>query len=271
MDLKDKRQKVINCILIFVFIIILFIIAFATVSFIEISKRRKENNVNYSQKNNSNIEEFQKNKKEDERIRVIIDRKLKDDDIHKENNKTKYYIKINNQANVVTIYTKDSKGDYNVPIKAMICSIGDATPEMGIYEISDKYDWRFLQGDVYGQYAVRITGHILFHSVPYKNQSKDSLEWWEFDKLGTKASLGCIRLQVEDAKWIYDNCEKGTQVEFYSNENPGPLGKTEVEKISDFEDNLKCWDPTDPDENNPWKMYKENLQNIKSTNNSNEK
>lgn len=165
-----------------------------------------------------------------------------------------YYIKVNNQANVVTVYKKDKKGEYNTPIKAMICSIGDATPASGVYTMSDKYTWRLLQGNVYGQYAYRITGHILFHSVPYTAQDKSTLEWWEYDKLGTKASLGCIRLKVEDARWIYNNCIPGTQVEFYSSSNPGPLGKPTARKISS-DDEVKNWDPTDPDSNNPWKEY----------------
>lgn len=176
-----------------------------------------------------------------------------------QNNETKevdipYYIKVNNQANVVTIYKKDSKGEYTVPVKAMICSIGTATPESGVYSMSDKYTWRLLQGDVYGQYACRITGHILFHSVPYEEKDKSTLEWWEYDKLGTEASLGCIRLTVEDAKWIYDNCVSGTKVEFYSSSNPGPLGKPTAQKISDDEE-VRNWDPTDPDKDNPWKDY----------------
>ena len=66
----------------------------------------------------------------------------------------------------------------------------------------------------------------MFHSVPYEKKDKSTLEWWEYDKLGETASLGCIRLTVKDAKWIYDNCMKGTKVEFYSDENPGPLRKT---------------------------------------------
>ncbi len=168
-----------------------------------------------------------------------------------------YYIKVNNEANVVTIYKKDSSGNYTVPVKAMVCSIGTATPETGVYTISDKYTWRLLQGDVYGQYATRITGHILFHSVPYEKQDKSTLEWWEYDKLGTEASLGCIRLTVEDAKWIYDNCVSGTQVEFYSSSDPGPLGKPTAQKISEDVE-VRNWDPTDPDPNNPWTEYLEN-------------
>lgn len=33
-----------------------------------------------------------------------------------------YYIKVNYGANVVTVYKKDSKGKYTVPVKAMLCS-----------------------------------------------------------------------------------------------------------------------------------------------------
>lgn len=172
---------------------------------------------------------------------------------------TPYYIKVNYKANVVTVYKKDSNGKYTVPVKAMVCSCGDATPTSGVYTIptdpkNAKYVWRLLQGNVYGQYATRITGHILFHSVPYTKQDKSKLEWEEYDKLGTKASLGCIRLTVQDAKWIYDNCPLGTQVEFYGDSNPGPLGKPTAQKISN-DTEVNGWDPTDPDKSNPWPDY----------------
>lgn len=193
--------------------------------------------------------------------------------------KEKYYIKVNNQANVVTIYKKDSNGYYTVPCKAMVCSIGTSTPESGVYKTSDKYTWRKLFGHtegtyVYGQYATRIVKSILFHSVPYQNPNDpSSLEYWEYDKLGTKASAGCIRLTVEDAKWIYDNCAKGTQVEFYSSEDPGPLGKPTAQKISNESAEVRGWDPTDPSGSNPWKTYNANKQtqqnNNKNQNNNN--
>ena len=170
-------------------------------------------------------------------------------------NNNPYYIKINYTQNVVTIYAKDEQGNYTQPIKAMVCSCGTATPKSGTYKISNKYEWRSLFGGVSGQYATRIVNHILFHSVPYLTYGdKGSLEYWEYDKLGTTASAGCIRLTVEDAKWIYDNCVSGTQVEFYSDSNPGPLGKPTAQKISEDEA-VRGWDPTDPDANNPWKSY----------------
>ena len=35
-----------------------------------------------------------------------------------------YYIKINRQTQVTTVYTKDDSGKYTVPYKAMICAPG---------------------------------------------------------------------------------------------------------------------------------------------------
>lgn len=165
-----------------------------------------------------------------------------------------YYIKVNRMANCVTVYSKDTNGAYTVPVKAMVCSVGlnNKTP-LGVGTISDKYDWRLLFGDVYGQYAVRFDGHIMFHSVPYTTTSKDALKEGEYNLLGQPASKGCVRLTVADAKWIYDNCCKGTQVEVYESADPGPLGKPSAMYIDPFHF-YRGWDPTDPDAGNPWKL-----------------
>lgn len=170
------------------------------------------------------------------------------------NNKP-YYIKVNYTSNVVTIYSLDANGNYTVPVKAMLCSSGSATPRSGAYATPAKYRWALLMGNVWGQYSTRITGGILFHSVPYNSQNPASLKANYYDKLGLSVSAGCIRLTVADAKWIYDNCPVGTLVEFYSSSNPGPLGKPTTMKISGYPSNLNCWDPTDPNPNNPWIQY----------------
>lgn len=167
-------------------------------------------------------------------------------------NAKNYYIKVNYKQNVVTVYTNDETGELTKPYKTMICSTGTATPTAGVYKISNKFKWLDLFGDVYGQYCSQIVGNILFHSVPYTEKgNKASLEYWEYDKLGTACSAGCIRLQVADAKWIYDNCKPGTKVEFYEDDNPGPLGKPELVKISEYEQ-YRNWDPTDESDENPW-------------------
>ena len=165
-----------------------------------------------------------------------------------------YLIKVNRVMNCVTVYTKDSKGNFTVPYKAMACSTGkyiNNTPT-GTFKTSSKYPWRLMVDGTQSQYAYRIHGGILFHSVPCYYASKDQLEVEEFNKLGSPASLGCIRLTVEDAKWLYDNCPYGTTVEIYDDETtPGSLGKPSVIKIP-LDSPYSGWDPTDPDSRNPW-------------------
>ncbi len=168
-----------------------------------------------------------------------------------------YYLKINRQQNVVTAYEKDENGEYTVPVRAILCSTGlyNATPK-GVFSLSDKYIWHQLNGGVYGQYASRITGGVLFHSVPYASKNKATLYTDKYNKLGQQASMGCVRLTVEDAKWIYDNCPSGTKVEVYDSDDPGPLGKPVTLKL-DKDNANKGWDPTDPDERNPWHAWSE--------------
>lgn len=191
-------------------------------------------------------------KEEEEEITQEELDKNKVDTITVQNSTSLYMIRVNYGANTVTVYKRDDDGNYSVPIKAMVCSCGTATPTSGTYKTSDRYTWRALVGNVYGKYATRIVGSILFHSVPYTAIDNGSLEWWEYDRLGSRASAGCVRLTVADAKWIYDNCAKGTLVEFYSDtSNPGPLGKPTAQKISDNEA-CRGWDPTDYSAGNPW-------------------
>ena len=70
----------------------------------------------------------------------------------------------------------------------------------------------FTEFFCWAQYASQIEGNILFHSVLFYKQNEKSLQWGTLNKLGRKASHGCIRLKVEDAKWIWENCKKGTVV-----------------------------------------------------------
>lgn len=167
-------------------------------------------------------------------------------------NGCRYAIKINRQENIVTVYELGEDDLYSKPVKAMRCSVSPSgeTP-LGIFNISNKWEWLALFDNCYGQYVSQIEGDTLFHSVPYLETSKDTLETWEFNKLGTAASMGCIRLCVADTKWIYDNCEPGTYVDIFDSDYYGPLGRPSV--VTALADTSKeGWDPTDMDENNPY-------------------
>lgn len=165
-----------------------------------------------------------------------------------------YYIKVNRQENCVTVYTYDKNGEYTIPIRAMICSSGaDNGTITGEFSIYYKADWNPLFGDVYGKYVSGFSGDYLFHSVPYFYAESDTLEVEEYNKLGTSASMGCIRMAVADTKWIFDNCNVGTEVLVYDDADPGPLGRPESMHITDL---LNGWDPTDDDPINPYNSKK---------------
>ncbi len=163
-----------------------------------------------------------------------------------------YLLAVNRAANTVTVLTADEAGNYTVPYMAFVCSTGESTPP-GFYETYADYAWKELFGPCYGQYAVRFWGSYLFHSVPYYTRHQNNLEYDEYNLLGTMASMGCVRLSVVDEKWIYDNCPLGTRVVVYNDaEDPGPMGKPGTIAIDPEDALLRGWDPTDPDERNPW-------------------
>lgn len=223
----------------------------------------KTDNIDNINEVTNDIKEEIENKVDEEKVK---EENEKEYEKLKEENKIssaadKYYIKVNYGAQVITVYKKDENGKYTVPVRAMLCSTGRATPTSGVYRTLDKGKWWGLYGDVYGQYSTWICGDILFHSVPYLTKGdKSSLEYWAYDQLGQRVSMGCVRLTVADAKWIYDNCVVGTQVEFYSSSNPGPWGRPETMKISNAPENIRGWDPTDPDSDNPWPKYLKELE-----------
>lgn len=157
--------------------------------------------------------------------------------------KESYYIKVNRTACCVTVYAKDGKKGYTIPVVSFICSTGGATP-VGTFSIRDKLRWHELMGPCWGQWCEHLTSSILFHSVPYNSPYDNrSLDVRGYNKLGTMASHGCIRLTAGDAKWIYDNCKVGTKVTIYNNEkDPGPFDKPKAQKLKASH----TWDPTDP-------------------------
>lgn len=155
-----------------------------------------------------------------------------------------YYIKVNRKQCTVTVYAKDGKNGYIIPVKRFACSVGLAstpTPK-GTFYTPAKYRWHVLMGPSYGQYCTRIKGSILFHSVAGRNMTSYNLNARDYNKLGKPASHGCVRLNVRDAKWIYDYCPLKTKVTIYDSSNPGPLGKPKTIKIPAGQ----TWDPTDP-------------------------
>ncbi|WP_416723490.1 L,D-transpeptidase [Bacillus stercoris] len=89
----------------------------------------------------------------------------------------------------------------------------DATPKGTFHIEPERGEWFFSEGYQEGaEYWVSWKNHgeFLFHSVPMTKDQKVIKA--EAAKLGTKASHGCIRLTIPDAKWIYENIPEHTKV-----------------------------------------------------------
>ncbi len=199
--------------------------------------------------------EEQKKEEQEQQIKEQ-ERQRQEEERRREENKNTppYYIKVSKTHQVVMVYGKDNAGKYTRLIKTFVASTGkDGNTPTGVYKMSKLPTlWSQLYGNVWGKYAIRITGPYWFHSVPYYKAENNQLEWEEYNKLGTPASAGCVRLGVENIKWLYENVPNGTQVEIYEGKLPSGVVKPTAQKIS-ADDPRRGWDPTDPVEGNPWR------------------
>lgn len=162
------------------------------------------------------------------------------------------YIKVNRKKNCVTLFAKDGKKGYTIPVKAFPCSVGKAsTPTVkGTYTLKKErtYRWSKLGGPTmggysYGQWCSRITGSYLFHSVMYRTPNNRALNASAYNQLGGPASHGCIRLEAVNAKLIYDIARhRDTKVTIYDSSKIGPFDKPKAKKIPSSQN----YDPTDP-------------------------
>lgn len=160
-----------------------------------------------------------------------------------------YTITINTGTEQVCVFEQGVEE----PVKVFSCSTGKkGNTYEGTYTTSDYYEWKLMMGNVWSRYAVRFNGSELMHSVPYYKQTKDSLEYKEYNKLGTPASAGCCRLALIDAKWIYDNTIPGTVVTVVN--DPDTVYDLSRPNITIDVNNVekRGWDPTDWDEDSPY-------------------
>lgn len=150
---------------------------------------------------------------------------------------TRYHIEVSLAAQIVYIYELQEDGSKGDLAKAILCSTGgwgvNETPQRKWVVLENgmekdavrngwglsRYEFEWFDGKSTGQYMTRLwkvevdaeTGEeyiapsgYLMHSVPYTKLDKNTLKTAEWNKLGRRASTGCIRMNVADAKWIYD-------------------------------------------------------------------
>lgn len=117
-------------------------------------------------------------------------------------------VEVNQAAQLVTVYGKSPSGNIE-PVKHMLCStgVGGRTPN-GTYRISPLgTNWYYFPAfNCYVRYCSQITGNICFHSLTFNGMGNGALSRSAYNAIGTKASHGCIRLFVDDAAFIHQNC-----------------------------------------------------------------
>jgi lipoprotein-anchoring transpeptidase ErfK/SrfK len=122
---------------------------------------------------------------------------------------TKYFMVVDTDETQTMIF-KGSKGNWE-PIYNWNCSVGkESTPTVkGTFRVGVKgYSFG---SDYTCYYYTQFYGDYLFHSVLYHKNTFDIRN----GRLGKHNSHGCIRLDISNAKWIYDNIPRSTKVLVY--------------------------------------------------------
>jgi lipoprotein-anchoring transpeptidase ErfK/SrfK len=121
-----------------------------------------------------------------------------------------FRIEIDLSRQRVTVFYKDDI------LREMICSGGapESPTPPGEFVTSQKIEYAFVERfDVGAYYWIRFFEDYLIHSVPFDENGEMIIE--EFEKLGSPASHGCIRLKLEEAKWLYETLPLGVKVSIY--------------------------------------------------------
>lgn len=126
---------------------------------------------------------------------------------------TGYAIAVDKETKQVGVFT-GQKGNY-VLAKQFPCATGaqrSPTPN-GVYHMGARglYFNTGTRGRCW--YYTQIKGNYLFHSQIYDRQNRpvNIID----GAMGAAVSHGCIRLYLNDAKWLYDNMPSGTTIVVY--------------------------------------------------------
>ncbi|WP_302797222.1 L,D-transpeptidase family protein [Adlercreutzia equolifaciens] len=123
---------------------------------------------------------------------------------------TNYIILVNSRTHKVGVFRGSS---YNwEPVWYWDCTTGaPGSPTVkGTFTVGSR-------GKSFGSgytcwYWTQFYGNYLFHSVLYQPGSMSRIQ---DGRLGISASHGCVRLDIECARWIYNNIPRGTRVVSY--------------------------------------------------------
>jgi len=138
-----------------------------------------------------------------------------------------FEVDVNNQAVKVWRYN-ETTGAYTDLDQAFICTTGtkkNPSP-IGTFTLNGRRA-RYCTFPTWGgndaRWWVQITPEIAFHSVIFVDASRpETLVKSSYTNLGKRGSHGCIRLTLEDAKWMYDHAREGMKVRIHEDAADDP-------------------------------------------------
>ena len=127
-----------------------------------------------------------------------------------------YMAKVSTTKNRVYIYGWTGAG-YDMLVKEFTCTTGakNTPTKKGTFQaVGPISEWYYMaNSSVWVRYAFQIEGNYFFHSLLYSYKGQEKPSSTSVHNLGRNASHGCVRLALEDVKWIYENCTVGMTVE----------------------------------------------------------
>ena len=181
-----------------------------------------------------------------------------------------YKILITKKTKPCTLTVFKKMDDGWKPIRTCVCAVGvegsrsNAT-KTGTTKIKGKRLWFHMTNEGFGidcwtRYNNRIWPDAYIHSPSYNGKNKALCRNRYQKTLGKHATHGCCRVNVMQARWIFINCRKGTEVivdnsitkhsDIKLSKNYKSMGKPH--KVKYKSTNGHAWEPTDPDAKNPY-------------------
>ncbi|KEH97877.1 L,D-transpeptidase family protein [Clostridium massiliodielmoense] len=125
------------------------------------------------------------------------------------NSQTDYYIWVN--TNTPKTYIFKGYNHHWKLIKSMSCTVGkSSSPTIkGTFKVGNKGEVFIVKNNpkLMCKYFTQISGNYLFHTVLLNRNGTIAN-----GTLGAKVSHGCIRLSMENAKYIYNEIPKGSTI-----------------------------------------------------------
>ena len=166
----------------------------------------------------------------------------------------KYLLHVSKEHNSIVVFKYTDDINKKESDRAFTCSIGKKV-KPGTYGAKSSYSWMKTNGE-WHQYNTAYCNNGFIQSASYEDKYPNTIKRASYSSLGIeKHKDSCIYVTCKEANWIRKNAYRITIKVLNKNETT-ELPKHELTKPGLVQS--CCWDPTDPNKNNPYKKQKNN-------------